>query len=233
MSKIKIGPISLGALPRIIAVLDRHLTSQELARLYQEGARLAEIRFDLLPGPFEKDLAFAETVRNAAPFGLLGTLRETPKNLLDRLEMFTRIIPLIDGVDIEIDSPIRDSVIRNAHGKTLIVSHHDFEKMPGDIALTTLAKTALKAGADIVKIAGLAQSAQDAARLLDFAAKADFPIIAIAMGEAGMNARVEALKRGSLATYAFTGDAPVAPGQRGVRKIAEILKKSFPGFPGP
>ncbi len=222
-----LGPVALGRIPRIIAVFDQVVSANDLVRIYNEGARLAEIRFDLLQVSFKDSLIFAETIRKAAPFGIIATLRETGSNKANRVQMFRQIMPLVDAFDIEIDSPIKDEVIQSASDKVAIVSHHDFDKMPSDQELESLADEALKSHAKIVKIAGMAKSRDDAERMILFTKSAKYPVIAIAMGEAGAYARIEALKYGSVATYAFIGSKPVAPGQRSVKEIADILNSLY------
>jgi 3-dehydroquinate dehydratase type I len=230
MEPLHIGPIALGNIPRIIAVFDHIMAPGDIARIYAQGARLAEIRFDLLPVSFKEALAFASALRAASPFGIIGTLRSTPHNKSNRLSLFQDIFPLVDCIDIEIDAAIRDRVIASAKGKTIIVSHHDFDKMPDKKEIMAIGGDARRAGAHIVKIAGMAHSTEEAARLLAYSKSAPYPMIAIAMGDAGADARIEALKNGSLATYAYTGSAPVAPGQRSVSEIASRLLVDYPDF---
>jgi 3-dehydroquinate dehydratase I len=230
MPPLSIGPVALGKIPRIIAVFDRVFVATEAARVHQLGASLAEIRFDLLNVPFEQALVFAKTLRASAPFGIIGTLRETPQNKASRLTMFQKLIPLVDAVDIELFTDIGAEAVRAAAGKTIIVSYHDFDKMPEEKDLIALSNEARKLGADIVKIAGTAKRPEESARLLNFCRRATYPMIAIVMGEAAADARVEALKKGSIATYAFTGLTAVAPGQRSVADMASKIKEAFPAF---
>jgi 3-dehydroquinate dehydratase type I len=230
MPPLSIGPVALGKIPRIIAVFDRVVPAAEAARVHQLGAGLAEIRFDLLNAPFEQALAFAKALRASAPFGIIGTLRETPQNKAARLDMFKKLIPLVDGIDIELEAQLRPEIILAAAGKTIIVSHHDFEKMPLEKDLIAISNEARKAGADIVKIAGTAKRTEDTNLLLNFCGRATYPMIAVVMGDAAGDARIEALKKGSIATYAFTGSVAVAPGQRSVADMAAKLREIFPAF---
>ncbi|MFH0921585.1 MAG: type I 3-dehydroquinate dehydratase [Fibrobacterota bacterium] len=221
---LKIGPVELGKRPRIIAVVDAFLPKPELKRQFDQGAAIAEIRFDLLPGDPREALRYAKTVREAASFGILGTLRETPANTMLRYDLFRRFLPDVDAVDIEIDAPINRQVISLSKGKTVIVSHHDFQKTPAETELFSMAENARKQGAHIFKIAAMAKTPDDCTRLLGFIKKSPLPVIVIVMGELGKPARTEALRLGSLAGYAFTGEAPVAPGQLSVAEMAASLK---------
>jgi 3-dehydroquinate dehydratase type I len=221
---LKIGAVELGRTPRIIAVIDSFLPKPELKRHFDQGATLAEIRFDLLPGDPRETLRFAKTVREAAPFGVIGTLRETAANRSIRFDLFRRILPDVDAIDIEIDAVFNRQLIAQARKKTVIVSYHDFNITASDSELFSMAENAKNLGADIFKIAAQAKTHEDAGRLLAFIKKCPLPIIAIVMGEFGRAARVEALRLGSLAGYAFTGEAPVAPGQLSVAEMAASIK---------
>jgi len=221
---LKIGPVELGITPRIFAVVNSFLPRPELKRLFDQGAALVEIRFDLLPGDAREALRYAKTVHEAAPFGILGTLRETFSNKSLRYDLFNRFIPDVDAIDIEIDAPINRQVIALAKGKTVIASHHDFNATPADSALLSMAETARKLGAHIFKIAAMAKTEEECARLLGFIQKSPLPVIVIVMGEFGNSARKEALQLGSLAGYAFTGSAPIAPGQLSVAEMAAAIK---------
>jgi 3-dehydroquinate dehydratase type I len=221
---LKIGPVELGRTPRIIAVIDSFLPKPELKRHYDQGATLAEIRFDLLPGDPREALRFAKTVREAAGFGILGTIRETAVNKAIRFDLFRRVLPDLDAFDIEINAPFARQLIAQANKKTVIVSHHDFNITASDSELFSMAETAKKLGAHIFKIAAQAKTHEDATRLIAFIKKCPLPVIVIVMGEFGRAARVEALRQGSLAGYAYTGESPVAPGQLSVAEMAAAIK---------
>ena len=67
--------------------------------------------------------------------------------------------------------------------------------------------------ADIVKIATMAHSIEDASRVLAVAAQAKVPTIAIAMGELGFFTRILGAKYGAPFTYAgFNPERTFAPG---------------------
>ena len=133
-------------------------------------------------------------------------------------------------VDVEIEAPKQMSkrVCNVAHenGTVFIRSYHDFEGTASVDALRTLVVKCHYHGADMVKVATMASSQEDAERVLslyewcggmqgtDMENLADGGLIAFCMGEAGRESRLECLRRGAPFTYtALDGDEAVAPGQ--------------------
>ena len=160
---------------------------------------------------------------------LIGTIRETEDNRDKRLSMFECLIPLIDAIDIEIDSNINHDVISKAEGKIKIVSEHNFEKTPSDDELSQILGIAKNLGADIIKIAVMPNSREDVTRLLDFTKSRSENLVTISMGEIGKRSRIDAFKYGSLFTYGFINEE-VAPGQTSLDEMVEEFKTFYPDF---
>ena len=133
-------------------------------------------------------------------------------------------------VDVEIEAPKQMSKrVRNvAHenGTVFIRSYHDFEGTASVDALRTLVVKCNYHGADMVKVATVASSQEDAERVLslyewcggmqgtDMENLADGGLIAFCMGDIGRDSRLECLRRGAPFTYAaLDDDEPMAPGQ--------------------
>ena len=133
-------------------------------------------------------------------------------------------------VDVEIEAPKQMSKrVRNvAHenGTVFIRSYHDFEGTASVDALRTLVVKCHYHGADMVKVATVASSQEDAERVLslyewcggmqgtDMENLADGGLIAFCMGDIGRDSRLECLRRGAPFTYAaLDDDEPMAPGQ--------------------
>ena len=141
-------------------------------------------------------------------------------------------------VDVEIEAPKQMSKrVRNtAHenGTIFIRSYHDFEGTASVDALRTLVVKCHYHGADMVKIATMASSQEDAQRVLslyewcegmrstDMENLADGGLIAFCMGDEGRESRLECLRKGAPFTYAALDeascaetlqDAVAAPGQ--------------------
>jgi 3-dehydroquinate dehydratase / shikimate dehydrogenase len=174
------------------------------------GVHLVELRADCLRREPELKRLLADrpsphvfTVRRGADGGLWRGPEEK------RIRVLREAIAMgVDYVDLEMD--IAASIPR--FGKTLrIVSYHNVKSTPAD--LNEIAERCAEMNADIVKIATMAHSIEDASRVLSIAAQAKVPTIAIAMGEVGFFTRVLGAKFGAPFTYAgFNRERNFAPG---------------------
>ena len=132
----------------------------------------------------------------------------------------TAIVEGADYVDLEDD--VAAKVPR--YGKTKrIVSHHDFSKTPAD--LTLLHKRMVDMGADVVKIATMANHPTDNLRMLELVHSSKVPTVGICMGDIGMPTRVLAGRAGAPFTFAtFHDDRVLAPGQIGWQKMRDVYR---------
>ncbi len=113
-------------------------------------------------------------------------------------------------VDIEWKAQGVDRWLRPEDQPRVVLSFHDFERMPADLA--GVVREMRATGSGIVKVAGRAKALRDLLPLLDAgrAAGADQRTVLIAMGMSGVASRILAAHFRSCWTYA--GPA-VAPGQ--------------------
>jgi 3-dehydroquinate dehydratase/shikimate dehydrogenase len=110
-------------------------------------------------------------------------------------------------VDIEMDVP--ENLWPDC---PILVSHHDFKSCPADLDRIVAALESSRAAA--CKVAFAAGGPEDALRALDVLRAAHKPMIALAMGEAGVPSRVLSKKFGAFGTYAaLSRGAESAPGQ--------------------
>jgi 3-dehydroquinate dehydratase-1 len=224
-----IGSVTLGEIPRVVAIIDEFLDMHRIGELKKSGVDILEIRVDKLGTDIPSLCVFIDKIKKTAGFPCIGTVRETAENRDKRDDIFTAIMPFIDAVDIEGDTSINRQVIAHAAGKTIIVSEHDFEKTPDIVHLEDIAAKAESLGADIVKIAAMAKNRHDVARLMAFTAAGNGNLVTIAMGEYGTIARVLAPVFGSLFTYGYVTKS-VAPGQLPVGKLIEELRLFYPAY---
>ncbi|MFP4417451.1 MAG: type I 3-dehydroquinate dehydratase [Chitinivibrionales bacterium] len=224
---VQIGSCDLGTKPHIVVSIDREMSSDVLSSLSGRGASLIEMRVDCFHETVEKTVRCIERVRELSGLPLIGTIRENRRTESVRLDLFRNIIPVVDAIDIEIDTEINSEVIALAQSTTVIVSEHDFEKTPDGHSLHNVVNTAMAQGADIVKIATMAQSRQDVSRLLRFTQDVQAPVVTMAMGELGAISRVTAPLFGSLFTYSFVADS-VAPGQIPLDELAAYMARFYP-----
>jgi 3-dehydroquinate dehydratase I len=220
---IKIGSLELGKNPCVIGVVDAIVPVSHLLDLKMRGLDLLEIRADLIDVGIAELAVYLGELREKVALPMIGTVRENDRTRLIRLEIFKKIIPFIDCVDIELGTALSPAIIASAKGKIILVSDHDFAATPDTAALQKMVDRAVAQGAQIVKIVTMAQTQEDARRLLHFARSCAVPIVAFAMGEAGRESRIRACEYGSLFTYGYITKA-VAPGQLSAVELLEAVK---------
>lgn len=185
---------------------------EEWKEAAEAGADLVELRIDCLRSEPNLTRLLAKrptplvfTVRKGADGGLWRGDEEKRLRLIREA-----IVAGVDYVDLELD--IAKQIPR--FGKTKrIVSYHNMRETPEDLA--DLANQAREANADIVKLATLAKSVEDASRMLQLVASECqvVPTVGIAMGPLGVFTRVLGRKLGSPLTYAgFNPERMFAPG---------------------
>ena len=111
-------------------------------------------------------------------------------------------------------------------GVNILVSEHNFTRIPSDLELKNYLTDAKRVKADGIKIAAMSNSDDDCSRLYKFAKKAKgFKFIAaFGMGETGKISRVWSLKEGANLTYGSIGKA-AAPGQIDVALMRKAIDR--------
>ena len=239
----KIGDVELGYAhaPVIAAVLNR-LSMDAVARADASGAAIIELRIDLLE-PEERSVErvkeFLTTLRLTMPVIVTNRRREEGGSFTgtedERIGILRSIVStgLVDAVDIEFLADGRDEIIEEAkkHRIPVILSFHDFYGMPAPDELLELIDGMYKAGGSIAKVAVTPRTAHDTLNLLQLTHRVSSngqPLITIGMGDWGRHLRVIAPLYGSVLTYGFIEDEPVAPGQFSVRELSDMLVKLKP-----
>lgn len=207
-------------------------------------ADILEVRLDRIWGKgfqpaIEESKAFIRGLKAKAKKPLILTIRRPEENespeagmISDqgRLPFFEALIPLVDAVDVEIGSVIAGKVIRLAgkSKKPVIGSYHNFRRLPPDITLCEKLGRTKNLGADIFKLAALADSSKEVVRLLLFCRlfSRDHTVCAIAMGKGSVLARIAAPLFGSVLTYASLS-AKTAPGQPDIKTLAADLRRFY------
>jgi 3-dehydroquinate dehydratase-1 len=116
----------------------------------------------------------------------------------------------------------------------ILVSQHNFLRIPSQQELNDFARDALRFKAPGLKIAAMSNSETDCERLYKFARihSQNFELFAaFGMGETGKASRIWSLKEGANLTYGSIGQAQ-APGQVDVLKMARALRE-LPGLTTP
>lgn len=236
---IKIGNVVLGKIPRVVLVSSDVGNGDFIEKSKTEGVDILELRIDLLRNT-EKDYII-KIIKSIMGKGLpiIATIRRKGegerKDIPDeeRLKLFNAVIPLVDGIDIELESKsILKEVIQKArdYKKTTIISYHDLKETPPDIKLENIIEKASKIGGDIIKIAAFTKSREDVIRLMKITLKYKSKnIITISMGGKGVISRVFFPFIGSLLTYGCI-NVPSAPGQLPINILVEELRRFYPEF---
>jgi len=192
---------------------------------YLKGAALAEIRLDLLNLSDEQVQGLF-----AAHGNLIATCRCN-----DSAKMFQTLTRALDSgaafvdVDCLTESSITDAIVAMAKrlGRKVIISYHNFECTPGKEELQREINSMKSMGADICKVACLANEPGDCSRVM--ALYEHFQdLVAFCMGEAGKITRLAAPILGAPFTYASIAGAPTAPGQLDYLKMEEYLNQFLP-----
>lgn len=122
------------------------------------------------------------------------------------------------------DFPVFDNL-----PKKVLISHHDFQKVPTLDELESLRKCAIGAECAGLKIACMSHSPGDFDRIYPWISSAcDFELFScFAMGKSGEESRVKSLLFGANLTYCSLG-ASVAPGQIPVEDARNAYRKLVP-----
>ncbi len=192
----------------------------EYKHLCDQGAQLVELRLDYIGSRVN-----IQRLLKDRPCPAIITCRreqdggkwsgdETSRLMLLR----EAIVAGVDYVDLEED--IADEIRRFGPTKR-IISYHNFRNTPEDLreVHTRLASK----GADIVKIATMAQHPHDNLRMLEMVQESEIPTVGMCMGDIGTPSRILVGKFGAPFTYAtFHHERALAPGQLDFNQMTEI-----------
>lgn len=186
------------------------------------SADIAEIRLDFMD---ECDLP---ALLRDRPCPVIATNRPVREGGRFRGGEEDRVRPLLEAIDLGVEyvDIEHDAVhlIEDRRDTKLVISRHDFRRIPEDIA--AMHRYLAENGADVVKVVGMAQRISDNARVLEALCASEMPMISIAMGPAGLISRVMALRNEScFLTYAaLDEDGEVAPGQLPIGTMRNIYR---------
>lgn len=142
-------------------------------------------------------------------------------------------------LDMSTDTAIRAQLreFSQAAGCGLILSNHDLTGTPGSRSLESMVRRGFEQGADIVKIACVANTDQEARRLLDMLAVDEWQgrLVFATLGQLGAFVRAFAVLRGAPFTYAapdfgpkvFEAQPRARDLERAVETLAPLAKRMF------
>jgi 3-dehydroquinate dehydratase-1 len=133
---VKIGGFDLSKEAAVVAVISHSPLEQAKAALLQ-GADILEIRLDLLGiEDIKSTLELLASLKSEVDLPCIATNRlpsdggKWEGNEEDRIQILLKVLKFVDAVDVELAAPAdsREKIIKPAHelGKTVIMSHHDF-----------------------------------------------------------------------------------------------------------
>ncbi len=190
-----------------------------------EGIDFAEVRIDRLADPSEDDVrAIFSRGRRLVATCRPCALPESARKAL----LLTAIGFGAAYIDVEIEAPKdhKKALVEAARrtGCRTIVSYHDFVKTPSRSELGAIVDRCFESGADVAKIACLAESERDNARLLGLLDDPR-PLAVIGLGRAGAKTRVMAPLLGAAFTYASPGEGrETAAGQVPAARLEALIK---------
>lgn len=216
----------------MICTTIQNRTLEEIMNLLESSEpriQMAEIRLDRCPLSLEEieylfsssDTPLVATCRVVDDGN--GTWEEAEEKLTAAVEAGAAFLDLEIEAPKEIGKRLRRACTE--YGTTMIRSSHFFAGTPSDDVLRNTVEKCRKFGGEIVKIAAMAKSGEDVARVLalyssiastNSAAETQRPVelVAFSMGEIGKVSRLDCLKLGSPFTYAALNEnEAAAPGQ--------------------
>ncbi|WP_019267539.1 type I 3-dehydroquinate dehydratase [Methanobrevibacter smithii] len=189
----------------------------------EKGADVLEFRIDALDNPNFKDI---QKIIEEINFPMIATNRISSEGGSfkgteeERIDILLKCAPLVDYVDIELQSD--DKYIKQIHdtGVTTIVSYHDFHKTPEINEIMYIVEKEQKLG-DIAKVAFMPNDLDDTLKILAILSHCE-NTIAISMSDLGSYTRVMASKFDSPITFAAGRDV-TAPGQIDIETMKSLL----------
>ena len=217
MSGIK-NSRDLSVRPKVVGAVHSPGALRRALRIRPGEVDFLEIRVDSFaadPAPLLRALPRLRvplliTVRHPAEGGAHGL------SFPLRHALFARFLPFATLIDIErrsVKALASTIAAARARGVRVIVSDHHFKTTPPAAQLQRSIRRARAAGADICKIAALAETPAALARLLAlFARPQPLPLSVMGMGRFGKISRLLLAQAGSVLNYGYL-DEPNASGQ--------------------
>jgi 3-dehydroquinate dehydratase-1 len=211
-------------------------SAEDLAAAKAAGVAIAELRIDLFADSSVANVV--ETARRLAGLPRLATIRMSEEGgawtggEANRQALFEAVLPHVEAIDVELRASDMLAALAPgvlAAGKALVVSHHDFVATPSPAELADIARRAVAAGADVVKVAATLVAEDDLAALAGLLTSRAAPnLVVIGMGERGLVTRMLFPALGSLFTFAGKGERASAPGQLSYERTLSLLSTLYP-----
>ncbi len=187
-------------------------------------ADLIEIRADYIKDLDLKKILSAKSkpvIITLSPENENGRFKGTED---ERTKLLRQAVDLdADYIDISIDCPELDDLIKYCKNTRSIVSYHNYKETPSN--LKEIYKKIDATGADIIKIAAFANKLSDSLKIFELIQKSTKDIIAICMGEKGEISRILAPIYGAYLTFgSLEKGSESAPGQIPAEHLKNIYR---------
>lgn len=221
--------IDLSSKPHVVATVTQ---PDDLALVKTQSSPdcdVLEYRLDDLAGQVDEVISLLEESR----FPSLATVRrpdEGGANRLgdeERLEIYTRVIPHADLVDVEVESLRLSNFQKLTESAKVVGSFHNFETFPGETVIRNTVEDAYDLGAEIAKVAVVLETIDDLFALTKIVEQQRGKgrlISAMGMGPLGRLSRLVLAKAGSCLNYGYLRVAN-APGQWSAKELSDLLTK--------
>ncbi len=203
-------------------------TAKGMNRLLRRAlrhTRIVELRLDWLKNARERDAIVRRLARDRRPFTRIVTLRRRvaggrfPGGIRAQVELLHSALRRgFDWYDIEIETA--ESYGERFGKARRLISFHDFRHTPKD--LHAVVRRLERCGGDAIKVATQCNSIADSLRVLALA-RQNRRVVAVPMGDAGLPARVLALREGSALAYA-AAEGKTAPGQVSLAEMKQLYR---------
>jgi len=205
----------------------------KINKIKMSGIDLLEARLDSLPAKFLDSLPLS----SLKAFPMIATARHPAEggagdlSPAERRDLLESALNWASAIDVELRSARALAPLiatAHQHGRTVILSHHNFSLTPKLAVMKELARRASDLGADLLKIATFLDGPADLGRLIEFqSAKLQVPVTCMGMGPAGRFSRIVLSGFGAPLCYGWLGKQQV-PGQWPALKLAGVLSEVLP-----
>lgn len=154
------------------------------------------------------------TVRRADEGGASPSLDDRQRRLLYRRFLAVEDVACVD-VEVRSLGALAEVVGAAEEREVQVIgSFHDFQGTPTVGRLRELVELAMRAGANVFKVATTTETPGELARLLEFLeVEKRLPLAAMGMGRLGKVSRVVLAAAGSVLNYGYLGEQAQVPGQ--------------------
>lgn len=205
---------------------------RQAARLGRREVGFIELRLDALA----KNLRVVDRAIPGIAVPVLITARHGAEGGVGQLgtrqrqDLLTRFLLQANALDVELRSAASMAgLLQEARrrGIARVISFHDFRRTPDLARLRALVRDAVRAGADVVKIAAHLRGAKDLSVLLLLQSAAKVPLATMGMGPFGKVSRLVLAAAGSRLNYGYL-DKPQVEGQWPALDLVRRLEETTP-----